>query len=76
MLDILRDLRAKYGFTQKQISDLMNVDQSTVSRIERGTIDSLVLTLSYIHALNELRGVKSYDVGASDESDVGSDKQS
>lgn len=74
MLDILRDLRSKYGFTQKQISDLMSVDQSTVSRIERGTIDSLVLTLSYIHALNELRGVKSYDVGTGDESDVGSDK--
>ena len=74
MLDILRDLRTKYGFTQKQVSDLMNVDQSTVSRIERGTIDSLTLTLSYIHALNELRGVKSYDVGTGDESDVGSDK--
>lgn len=74
MLDILRDLRSKYGFTQKQVADLMGVEQSTVSRIERGTIDSLVLTLSYIHALNELRGVKSYDVGTGDESDVGSDK--
>lgn len=72
--DIMHDLRVRYGITQIQIARHMGVDQSTVSRLERGEIDSLTLSIAFIHALNELRGGDINDVGTSDESDVGSDK--
>ena len=74
--DIMHDLRVRYGITQNQIARHMGVDQSTVSRLERGEIDSLVLSIAFIHALNELWEVNSNDVGTGNESDVGSDKQS
>ena len=74
--DIMHDLRVRYGITQNQIARHMGVDQSTVSRLERGEIDSLVLSIAFIHALNELWEVNSNAVGTGNESDVGSDKQS
>jgi transcriptional regulator with XRE-family HTH domain len=46
--------RIELNLSQKQIADLLQVDQSTVSRIENGLNDRLSLHIAYNGLLNEL----------------------
>lgn len=57
MMYIGKDLekrRIELNLSQKQIADMLNVDQSTVSRIENGLNDRLSLHIAYNGLLNEL----------------------
>lgn len=46
--------RIELDLSQKQIADMLQVDQSTVSRIENGLNDRLSLHIAYNGLLNEL----------------------
>ena len=50
----LEKRRIELNLSQKQIADMLQVDQSTVSRIENGLNDRLSLHIAYNGILNEL----------------------
>lgn len=40
--DVIQSYRKKYGMTQKQLSELMNLRRETISRIEGGTVNPTI----------------------------------
>ena len=48
----LRELRLHYGFTQQQVADYLEIDQSNYSKIEKGK--RTIRTLHQLESLSEL----------------------
>lgn len=48
--DILRQARARAGFSQRQLAERAGTTQSVVARIENGSVTPLVQTLSHLVA--------------------------
>lgn len=44
----LRQLRTDAGFTQEQLADLLKIDQSTISGIERGTPTTTKVVMEWV----------------------------
>ena len=56
---VLRELRIQNNFTQKQIADYLNVDQSLVSKIEHNTRS---INMTWLNQLCNLYNIKEYDL--------------
>lgn len=44
----LKEAREAKGLSQQQFADICEVEKSTISRIERGVVNSSIITLAHI----------------------------